>query len=183
MRPLEHSLALKNLHREARIMVQAGLKAGLIGGVIAIVLALIGQIPCLGWLIACFGTLILWIGVGAWAVSLGGEEIQTVSEGAGAGAVAGAVTAVIGGVVNIVMGLVRAAIFGATAAASALSQIPPEAWRALRDLGIEPSLFFGWTTGPLAALIGGTFGCLVGIAIAVVLGGLGGLLWKTMKAS
>lgn len=32
-------------------MVQAGLKAGLIGGVIAVVLALIGLIPCLGGLL------------------------------------------------------------------------------------------------------------------------------------
>ena len=142
-------------------MVQAGLKAGLIGGVIAVVLALIGLIPCLGGLTACFGTWVLWIVVGAWAVSLGGEEIQTAGEGAGAGAVAGAVTAVIGGVVNIVIGLVRAAIFGATAVPSALSQMPPQPWQALQDLGIPASL----------------------VVHAVVLGGLGGLLWKTMKAS
>jgi len=163
-------------------MVQAGLKAGLIGGVIAVVLALIGQIPCLGGLIACFGTLILWIGVGAWSVSLGGEEIQTASKGAGAGAVAGAVTATIGGVVNIVIGLVRAAIFGATAA-GALSQIPPEAWRALQDLGIEPSLVVRWATGFGGALVGRSLCRLIGIVVAVVLGALGGLLWKTMKAS
>ena len=137
-------------------MVQAGFKAGLIGGVIAVVLTLIGLIPCLSGLTACFGTWILWIGVGAWSVSLGGEEIRTAGEGAGAGAVAGAVTAVIGGAVNIAIGLVRPAIFGATAGPSALSQMPPEAWRALQELGI---------------------------VIAIVLGGLGGLLWKTMKAS
>ena len=164
-------------------MVQWGLKAGLIGGVIAVVLALIGLIPCVGGLIACFGTLLLWIGVGAWAVSLGGKEIQTAGEGAGAGAVAGAVTAAIGGVVNIVIGLARAAIFGATAAASTLSQIPPEAWRALRDLGIDPSLFVRWTAGFGGALVGGTFCCLTGIVIAVILGALGGLLWKTVKAT
>jgi hypothetical protein len=164
-------------------MVQAGLKAGLIGGVIAIILALIGLIHCVGGLIACFGTLLLWMGVGAWAVSLGGEEIRTAGEGAGAGAVAGAVTAAIGGVVNILIGLVRVAIFGATAAAGALGQIPPEAWRALRDAGIEPSLFVRWTAGFGGALIGGTMCCLVGIAIAAVLGGLGGLLWRAMKAT
>lgn len=164
-------------------MVQAGLKAGLIGGVIAIVLALIGLIPCVGGLIACFGTLLLWIGVGAWAVSLGGEEIRTAGEGAGAGAVAGAVTAAIGGVVNIVIGLVRAAVFGATAAAGALGQIPPEAWRALRDLGIEPSLFVRWTAGFGGALVGGTLCCLTGMVIAVILGALGGLIWKAVKAS
>jgi len=164
-------------------MVQAGLKAGLIGGVIALVLALIGQIPCLGGLLVCFGTLVLWIGVGAWAVSLGGEEIQTVGEGAGAGAVAGVVTATIGGVVNIVIGLVRATIFGAAAAASALGQIPPEAWRALRDLGIQPSLFVRWTTGFGGQLVCGSLCCLIGIAIAAILGGLGGLVFKTMKAS
>jgi hypothetical protein len=166
-------------------MVQAGLKAGLIGGVIAVVLALMGQIPCLGALIACFacfGTLLLWIGVGAWAVSLGGKEIETAGEGAGAGAIAGAVTAVIGGVVNIVIGLARAAIFGATEAAGALSQIPPEAWRALKDLGIEPSLFVHWTAGFGGALVGGSLCCLTGIVMAVILGALGGLLWKAMKA-
>jgi len=164
-------------------MVQAGLKAGLIGGVIAIVLALIGLIPCVGGLIACFGTLLLWIGVGAWAVSLGGEEIRTAGEGAGAGAVAGAVTAAIGGVVNILIGLVRVAIFGAAAAVGSLGQIPPAAWRALRDLGIDPSLFVRWTAGFGGALVGGTLCCLTGIVIAVILGALGGLLWKTVKAT
>jgi hypothetical protein len=167
-------------------MVQAGLKAGLIGGVIAVALALMGLTPCLGELIACFacfGTLLLWIGVGAGAVSLGGKEIQTAGEGAGAGAVAGAVTAAIGGVVNIVIGLARAAIFGTTAAASTLSQIPPETWRTLRDLGIDPSLFVRWTAGFGGALVGGTFCCLTGIVIAVILGALGGLLWKTVKAT
>ncbi len=164
-------------------MVQAGLKAGLIGGVIAIVLALVGQVPCVGGPIACLGTLVLWIGVGAWAVSVGGVEIETAGEGAGAGAVAGAVTAAIGGVVNMVIGLVRAAVFGATAAAGALSQMPPEAWRALRDLGIQPSLFVDWTTGLVGQLVGGSLCCIMGMVIAVVLGALGGLLWKTMKAS
>jgi len=167
-------------------MGQAGLKAGLIGGVIAVVLALMGQIPCLGALIACFscfGTLLLWIGVGAWAVSLGGEEIRTAGEGAGAGAVAGAVTAAIGGVANILIGLVRVAIFGTAAAVGALNQIPPEAWRTLRDLGIEPSFFVRWTAGFGGALVGGTLCCLTGMVIAVILGALGGLLWRAMKGS
>lgn len=164
-------------------MVQAGLKAGLIGGVIAVVLALIGLIPCVGWAICCLGSLVLMVGVGALAVNFGGSEIATSTEGAGAGAIAGAITAFIGGAVNMVVGLVRAAILGATAATSALGQIPPEAWRALRDLGIEPSLFVRWTTGFGGQLVGGSLCCLMGIVIAVVLGALGGLLWKTMKAS
>lgn len=164
-------------------MAQAGLKAGLIGGVIAIILALIGQIPCVGGLIACFGTFLLWIGVGAWAVSLGGEEIKTAGEGAGAGAIAGVVTAFIGGAASMVIGLVRAVVFGTATAASALSQMPPEAWQALRDLGIQPSLFVRWTTGFGGALVGGSLCCLAGMVVAVVLGGLGGLLWKTVKAS
>jgi len=164
-------------------MVQAGLKAGLIGGVIAVVLALIGQIPCVGWVICYLGSLVLMVGVGALAVNFGGSVIATSAEGAGAGAIAGAITAFIGGVVNVVIGLIRAAIFGATAAAGALGQIPPEAWRALRDLGIEPSLVARWATGFGGQLVGGSLCCLMGIVIAVVLGALGGLLWKTTKAS
>ena len=164
-------------------MVQAGLKAGLIGGVIAVVLILVNLIPCLGWAICCLGSLVLMVGVGALAVNFGGAEIETAGEGAGAGAVAGAVTAAIGGAVNIVVGLVRAAILGATAATSALGQMPPQVWRALRDLGIQPSLFVRWTTGFGGALVGGSLCCLIGIGIAVILGALGGLIFKTMKAS
>lgn len=95
---------------------------------------------------------------------------------------AGAVTAAIGGVVNILIGLVRVAIFGAAAVGS-LGQIPPEAWRALRDLGIEPSLFVRWTAGFGGLLVGGTLCFLTGIVIAVILGALGGLLWKAIKTT
>lgn len=49
-------------------MSQAGVKAGLVGGGMGIILVLLGYIPYLGLCIACIGGLTLAFGVGVMAV-------------------------------------------------------------------------------------------------------------------
>jgi hypothetical protein len=146
-----------------------GLKAGAIGAAVAVVLTLLGLIPVVG---CCFSILILvlWIGVGVLAGYFGkSDPMQTAGEAAKAGAVAGAITALGGGLVSTIIAIIRVAM-GQTA--QALSQIPPEQLRQLRQAGVDPALF---------SSAGGVIGiasccCLVGILLAAALGAGGGAL-------
>jgi len=162
-------------------MVQAGLKAGLIGAAIAAVLALIGVVPCLGWLVAlltCFGVPLLYAGVGALSVSLAREEIQAAGQGAATGAIAGVITGFIGGVANTVIGLLGGAIFGSAATTRVWLQMLPEEPRFL----FEPLLRLQGAPGVRQSLVVGTTCCLLGIAIAAILGALGGLAFKAVRS-
>jgi len=181
---LEYSLALKNLHREACIMVQAGSKAGLVGGVIAVVLILVNLIPCLGWAICCLGSLILMVGVGALAVNFGGADIATSTEGAGAGAIAGAITAFIGGLANLLVNLVATVFLQGTGLmARALAQIPPGVRRQLWEMGVDLRLLARQGTGIMGTVVGGSLSCVLWIVVAACLGALGGILYKALKTS
>ncbi len=163
-------------------MVQAGLRAGIIGGVIAVVLILVNLIPCVGWAICCLGSLVLMVGVGALAVNFGGSEIATSTEGAGAGAIAGAITAFIGGLANLLVNLVATVFLrGTDVMARALAQIPPEVRRQLWEMGLDLRLLAREGMGPVATIVGGSLSCVLWIAIAACLGALGGIFYKALK--
>ena len=165
-------------------MVQGGLKAGIIGGVIAVVLILVNLIPCLGWAICCLGSLVLMVGVGALAVNFGGPEIATSTEGAGAGAIAGAITAFIGGIANLLVSLVSTLfLHGTDVMARALAQIPPEVRRQLWEMGLDLRLLTRQGTGVVGTLVGGSLSCVLWIVVAACLGALGGILYKALKTS
>ncbi|MBI2845943.1 MAG: hypothetical protein HYX86_05295 [Chloroflexi bacterium] len=87
-------------------MSQAGVKAGIIGGGIGIILVLLGYIPVLGICIACIGGLSLGFGVGVIAVQIGGKSLATPGDGLGAGALAGAITGFISSVASTFIELV-----------------------------------------------------------------------------
>lgn len=149
---------------------QNGLKAGAIGAGVAIILTLLGLIPLIGCCVSIL-TLVLWIAVGVLAGYFGSKSgpALTAGEGAKAGAVAGAITALGGGIVSTLISIVRVALGQTT---QALSQIPPDQLRQLRDAGIDPALFTS---------AGGVIGiasccCVLGILIAAALGAGGGAL-------
>lgn len=149
---------------------QNGLKAGAIGAAAAVVLTLLGLIPIVGCC-ASILTLVLWVGVGVLAGYFGHKTnpAQTGSEAAQAGAVAGVITALAGGLVQTVVAAIQMAMGGT---AQALSQIPPEQLRQLREVGVDPSLMSG------AGGVGAVFVCccLGGAIVAALLGALGGAL-------
>lgn len=148
---------------------QNGLKAGGIGAAVAVVLTLLGLIPVIG---CCTSVLILvlWAAVGVLAGYFGrSNPMQTAGDSAKAGAVAGVITALAGGVVQTVVSLVQLATGGAV---QAMSQIPPEQLRQLRELGIDPALLGG--AGGIAAVVGCC--CIAAPLVAAALGAGGGAL-------
>lgn len=153
--------------------MQNGLKAGLIGALIAAVLTLLAQIPVVG---CCFSLLILavWFGAGVLAGYFGNQTnpMQTTSDAAQAGALAGAITALGGGIVSTLINIVQVAL---NRSAQAFSQVPPETWRQLRQMGIEQRMFMG--AGGIVAVAGVMSCCCVfGIVFAALLGAGGGAL-------
>ena len=149
---------------------QNGLKAGGIGAAISVILNLLGIIPLVGCCTFIL-TLLLWVGVGVLAGYYGNKSnpMQTGSDAAKAGAVAGAVTSLVGGVAQTIIFAVQAALGGTI---QALSQIPPEQLRQLRDIGVDPAIF-----GSVAGVIGiGSCCCIIGTVIAAAFGAGGGAL-------
>jgi hypothetical protein len=150
--------------------IQNGLRAGAIGAVIAVILNLVGIIPVVGCCTFIL-TLVLWIGVGVLAGYYGSKSnpMQTGGDAAKVGAVAGAVTSLVGGVAETIIISVQVALGGTV---QALSQIPPEQLRQLREIGVDPAIF-----GNLAGVVGiGSCCCLVGTLVAAALGAAGGAL-------
>ena len=149
---------------------QNGLKAGGIGAIIAVILNLVGIIPLIGCCTFIL-TLVLWVGVGVLAGYFGSKSnsMQTGGDAAKAGAIAGAVTSLVGGIAQTIIFAIQAAVSGSV---QALSQIPPEQLRQLRDAGIDPAIF-----SSVAGVIGiGSCCCIIGTLIAAALGAGGGAL-------
>lgn len=149
---------------------QNGLKAGGIGAAVAVLLTLLGLIPFVGCCTLIL-TFVLWIGVGVLAGYFGSKTnpMQTAGEAAQAGAVAGVITALAGGLVQTVIGAIQIALGGT---AQALSQIPPEQLKQLRDVGVDPTLLSG--AGGIGAIV--VCCCLIGPLLAAALGAGGGAL-------
>lgn len=149
-------------------MSQAGVKAGLIGGVIAVILVLLGYIPYLGLCLACVGGLVLGFGVGFLAVRIGGKDIATPGEGLGAGALAGAITGFTSSVastfIELVLNLLGLGV-----------GIYSQFWGGYGVIDREP--------GILAVLVGGSILCIFNVVFFTILGGLGGLIFKALEGS
>jgi hypothetical protein len=154
--------------------MKPGIKAGLIGGAVIIVLNLIGLVPVLGCLSMPL-QLLGYVGIGM----LAGFWLAPRREGgraAGQGAIAGLLAAAIGGVVSIALAPVTLALSGGPQAI--LSQMPAESLDALRSAGIEPSAIINsGTTAGLTAIC-----CVpVGLLLGAGLGALGGLIFAGIK--
>jgi hypothetical protein len=160
---------------------QAGLKAGLIGAGVMVVLVLLNLIPSLipavGVLgCACCGVeLLAYAGAGALAgVFL--SPPRTTGAGAGAGAIAGVLSGVGAGIMTIITAAGRMAFAGG----QMVSAIDPAQARQLIDAGIDPqmlTIFAGWG----GVFLGGGLCCLGWIAIGAGLGALGGLIFAAAK--
>jgi hypothetical protein len=151
------------------------LKAGLIGGVILLLLDVVIQIPilgCCGW----FLTLFAYIGIGAMAAHYTARPRNT-GKATKDGAIAAVVAAFFGGVFNFIFGLMRVAVLQAAGQGDILAQIPPELRYQLRDMGISPE-FFGGIGG---VSVCNSVCCLTGIFIAAILGAIGGAIYASMK--
>jgi uncharacterized protein YqgC (DUF456 family) len=146
-----------------KIDTSVATRAGLIGAVAGLVVALLSRIPFLGCLVAPLGWVVA-LATGALYVHFRAERGGSVelAEGAVGGGVAGAVA---GAVQSLVSGLLTL-IFGAVDTAS--------------------SLFGGSDIGGTAlaagvTIIGVVIGLVVGAIIGAVLGAIGGAIYSAIK--
>jgi hypothetical protein len=158
---------------------KAGLKAGLIGAGVMVVLVLLNLIPSLipaaGALgCACCGVeLLVYAGAGVLAGAFLSPPRNT-GAGAGAGAIAGVLSGVGAGIMTIITAAGRMAFTGMQSA------IDPIQAQQLIEAGIDPqmlTIFAGWG----GVFLGGGLCCLGWIAIGAGLGALGGLIFAAAK--
>ena len=166
-------------------MLGAGLKAGIVMGIVIAVVDVLRNIvglssnPILAMLACLFSLLILvlWFIAGVLAPRFGPAELTTGSAVAG-GALAGAVAQAIGGIVDVVSTTILQAL-GLLAV-----QVPPDLMRQLGQAGASPeevrSIVAAMQTlsGPIGSCI-----CCVGIATAIAagVGAIGGIVGKATK--
>ena len=154
--------------------MKPGVKAGLIGGAVLVVLDLLGLVPVLGC-VSLPLQLLAYVAVGA----LAGFWLAPRREGgraAGQGAIAGLIAAAIGGIVSVALAPVTLALSGGPQAI--LSQLPAESLEALRSAGIDPNAVINsGTTAGLTAIC-----CVpVGLLLGAGLGALGGAILAGVK--
>lgn len=86
--------------------IMNGIKAGVAGGIVLAIVAIIGHfLPLVGCLISPV-TLIVWIALGALAVYLGPKAVTKLMDAVMAGAVAGVVAEIILLVVNLLLNVI-----------------------------------------------------------------------------
>ncbi len=166
-------------------MLGAGLKAGIIMGIVAAVITLlVGVATFLPTQVMTFAQccslvvfLALWFVSGILAARFAPAALTT-GAAAGGGAVAGAITQVIGGIVDTLVTLVVSIVKPAAA-------IPPETMQQLTELGLSPqdmqTLIAVTSPGPLGALATCLCCAGVGAVLAAGLGALGGIVGKAIS--
>jgi hypothetical protein len=156
--------------------MSASLKAGLIGAAVAVVLALLGLIPCLGCITSILA-LVVYIGVGVLTATWMTPP-RDAGKAAGGGAVAGLITALGGGITSLIVSAIRFTVGGGQAAMMRqFRQLPPEFQEPWRDLGLDPSMLAqpGWAIGSSALC------CGLGLILAAALGAVGGAITVSLQ--
>lgn len=157
---------------------KAGLKAGLIGAAVILVLTLLNQIKIGGLgCLCCPITLLAYAGIGVLAGAFLTPP-RTAGSGAGAGAIAGLISGVVGGLVWVIVMFIQMSTMNT---ADILSSIPPDTLRQLQELGVDPETFALLSGTGGAAIAGGIF-CLSSLASGAGLGAIGGAIFSAVKS-
>jgi len=156
---------------------KAGLKAGLIGAAVLLVLVLLSLIPVPALNCICCGVqLIAYLGIGV----LGGFFLappRSALAGAGAGAIAGLISGLVAAVAQTVVMAIQAAT---TDRSQLLSMLDPEMLRQLSELGIDLDTFTALTgTGGVA--LASVMCCAGSLALGAALGAAGGAILAAAK--
>jgi len=156
---------------------KAGLKAGLIGAAVILVLTLLNQVPVPVLSCACCGiTLLAYAGIGVLA-GLFVQPPRTGGAGAGAGAIAGLIS---GLVAAIVWSIVMAIGVASGGTGNILSQLDPQTLRQLSELGLDPRVFAIFSGVGGVALRSGMC-CAFSLAWGAGVAALGGLVFCSVK--
>ena len=154
----------------------ARLRAGAIGGVVAVALALFGLIPCLACITSTLG-LVLYVGVGVMTANWMAPP-PPAGKAARGGAVAGTITALAGGITSSILTLVQYAMVGGVAPViPQIEVLPPELRDSWGDLGMDPNALAdpAWAIGSSALC------CSAGLLVAAALGAAGGAMTAYAK--
>jgi hypothetical protein len=160
---------LVNQNKEVVVAGKAGLKAGLIGMVILVVMTLLNQFVLLKiaqvftW-ISCGINLLIYVGLGV----LAGFFLvppRTPGQGAGAGAIAGLVS----GLVSSAVG--TALLFAQMSSGQGIPGVDPQQMQQLTESGLDPSIL----------AVSGSIGAVCGLAIGVGLAAIGGAIFAAVK--
>lgn len=149
---------------------KAGLKAGLIGGGVAVILAFTQLIPCLGCVTVPL--MLLAYGVAGALAAYWLPTPRTAGDGAAAGAVAGAIAGALGGLAWMGVSVLAYSLMGG--AEYLVQALPSEVLEMLRQYGIDPARAFssGMYTATSAACCGVL--SLAGIGLGALVGALFG---------
>jgi hypothetical protein len=143
---------------------KAGVKAGLIGIAVMVVLTLLNQfvIPIRGALtyVMCGVSTLLYVGIG----TLAGYFLappRTPGKGAGAGAIAGLISGVVSTIIGSIIMFTRFSMTGE------IPGVTPDQMQQLADSGMEPKtlLILGMTVGPVCSMAIGAGAAAIGGAI------------------
>jgi hypothetical protein len=152
------------------VVGKAGLKAGLIGMVILVVMTLLNQFVLLpisqvfSW-ISCGVNLLVYVGMGV----LAGFFLlppRTPGQGAGAGAIAG----LLSGVVSSAIG--AAILFAQVSSGQGIPGVDPQQMQQLTESGMDP----------MVLVVSGSAGAVCGLAIGVGLAAVGGAVFASVKS-
>lgn len=148
---------------------KAGLKAGLIGIVILVVMTLLNQFLLLPMsqtftYISCVIDLLIYVGIGALAGFFLAPP-RTPGKGAGAGAIAG----LIGGTVSGLVG--TAILLSQVASGKGIPGVDPQQMQLLTESGLDPTML----------AIPGTIGALCGMALGAGVAAIGGAIFAAVK--
>jgi hypothetical protein len=152
---------------------KAGLKAGLVGGGIAAILAFTAFIPCLECL--SIPLMFLAYAVAGALAAYWLPKPRTAGDGAAAGAIAGAVSGVIGGIVWMIVSAVSYSTMGGVD--YLIRNLPAEQLEMLREMGVDPSVIFG---SNVVTIVGGVC-CGVMVLAAIGLGALVGAIFGAAR--
>lgn len=149
-------------------MARSGLKAGLVGAAVAVLLSLLGAVPMLYCIAGALG-LLWYVGVGALAAHWL-EPPATAEAGAGAGAIAGAITGVASGIASMVTGPFR--LYGGIRPSFRVLRLTPGDLRQMQGGGFADLIL-----GNLGGVVSLSAFCFaVGLVLAAVLGAAGGAM-------
>lgn len=156
---------------------KAGLKAGLIGAAVALVLTLLAQIPlpfvCCGCSIV---TLLAYAGSGVLAGAFLPAP-RDAGSGAGAGAIAGLISGLVSGLVWIAVLIIQMLITGT---GDIMQGLDPQTIQQINDLGWDPTAV-AWLSGGLGMAVVSGGCCLTNLALGAGLGAVGGVIFGAAK--
>jgi hypothetical protein len=153
---------------------KAWLKSGLAGAGVAIVLQILGIIPCVKCLIlpiTCVAWFIIPLVSGYLAATWAKVARDEFQKGAKEGALAGLVLGGVSGLVSIPIQMFSALI----------NQGQNAALSALNDQEVDYTDYVDIPSGIVGAMICGSIGCAIGLVIDVLLSALGGIIKVAMS--